>query len=124
MKRAPSLPPDVVPVPGVEWREEGDRVTLLVPRFGNDFLGRMLRRFFHEGTARVRLDVLGSAAWRNMDGKKSLAEIAAALEAAEGGDEKGAAARLERFLGTLHRHGWISFVRPAKKEAAAGGEGG
>jgi len=122
MARVPSLPPDVVPVPGADWREEGDRVILLVPRFGNDLLGRVLRRFLREGTARVRLDDLGSAAWRCMDGRRTLAEIAALLREAAGEGAGDVTARLRAFLGTLHRHGWISFVRREEGGADRRGE--
>lgn len=112
MARAEPLPPDVVPVREVPWEDEAGRIVLRVPRFGNDFLGRVLRRFFTERPSRVKLDALGSFAWRSMDGNACLSEIAEALDAAFG-EEKGtdAPARLEAFLRTLHRYGWITFRR-------------
>ena len=68
------------PLQAVGFEQEGDRITLLRPRFMRGPLAwwlqpRLRRPFFH-----VRLDPLGSFVWQRCDGRTSIACIADSLE--------------------------------------------
>lgn len=59
---------------------------------------------------RVRLDALGSTAWRRLDGHATVAETAEALAAAHGIDD--AQNRAAHFVRLLHREGYLELLVP------------
>ncbi len=92
---------------------EGALVTLIMPRFRNSFLRRLVeprlrpeRRYF-----KLRLDDVGSAVWELCDGKRTVREIAETL-AARFPDTMANQPyeRLGTFLQQLERGRFISFV--------------
>jgi hypothetical protein len=90
-----------VPVPcatGVLEKPDGTLVVLRRRR--GAFRRVVLRLFGVKGEVEVRLDRLGSAAWRLMDGRRTLAQIRAQLETLFPGEDN-VALRLGRFVGML-----------------------
>ena len=102
--------PDVsarVATPGaqVTASEEHGRVVLVRTRYGptRRVLARLLRL---PTTLTVRLDELGSAAWRLLDGKRTVAEVRVQLELQFPG-QSDLSARLGRFIGQMVSRGFV-----------------
>jgi hypothetical protein len=111
-----AFPPDVIVVREVPWREEEGRVVILAPRFSESFFGRLQRRLFGDSTVKIKLDDLGTHAWKAFDGTSPIVEIAASLEEAFGEKAESALDRLDLFLGELVRNGWVSCHQKVSPE--------
>jgi hypothetical protein len=91
------------------WREEEGRVVVerpLPPVRGARSL--LLRLSFLTGVKRLRLDELGAAVWRRLDGR-TVAEVLAALRGEFGARCEPAEARLRLYLGILRRERLIGL---------------
>lgn len=101
---------DLIPLPRCESTvgEDGS-VTLVVPRFKQEWLLRLVRRLRRSETVKVHLDETGSKAWREMDGRRSIEEIGKSIDAE--GDEtiQQKYERLSAFMMILHRNHFITF---------------
>ncbi|MFH1998813.1 MAG: PqqD family protein [Planctomycetota bacterium] len=115
---AKTLPPSMVVVRKVDWREKEEKVVLLPSRFGAGYAGRILRRVFGDLKLRLNLDDLGSHVWKACDGAASLEKITASLEKTFQDEATGAGERVERFLRELHRNGWVEFFVPEGAETS------
>ncbi len=105
-------PSDLVVVREVPWREENDLVVILAPRYSKHTLfGRLLRRLFGDSTVRLKMDALGSHAWKLFDGSTTVAEMTASLEEAFGEEAVKAEARLGLFLKELQRNDWVRCMQ-------------
>jgi hypothetical protein len=94
--------------------EEESGVVLLVPRYPTIVgraMGRLLRRSEH---IRVKLDDLGSAVWKLIDGKRSVREIGEELKAQFGEGAEPLYERLTEFLKVLVRNKMIRLVKPGE----------
>lgn len=78
---------DAVATPLVPHEEVDGFVVLLIPRFGNPWI-RALFGWMRPAPVRLKLAGLGSATWRALDGKRTLAEVADAVRVVEGEHEK------------------------------------
>jgi len=88
----------------VAWHEAGGRVVIVRRKFGR--AGSALLRLFRVSPDLVlRLDALGSAAWRAMDGRR-VEEVLEALRR-EDPEADDLPARLGRYLSTLASNGLI-----------------
>ncbi len=96
-----------------EDRPDGG-VTLFMPRFSGAFARRFILPLFARPEFRVQLDDLGSAVWRACDGRTSVGEIVAALQARTGGESAELRTRVHQFLRRLHREGSIAYVMKEK----------
>jgi len=112
-----AFPPDVIVVREVPWREEDGRVVILAPRFSESFFGRLQRSLFGDSTVKIKLDDLGTHAWKAFDGTAPIADIAASLEEAFGDMAESALDRLDLFLGELVRNEWVSCHQKVSPEA-------
>ena len=98
------------PVPLAPWEERDGRVLLRRPRpEGRGVRGLLERAAAALSSPTILLDVRGSAVWRLLDGRRTGAEVAAALREAEGGELEAAEARVALFLHQLYRHGMIGL---------------
>ncbi len=102
---------EVVPVPRATAREVEGRVVLerLRPVRGG-LAGLGDRVAYLLSIPRVRLDDLGSATWRHLDGHRTVADVCAALEADLGDPVRPAAPRVALFLRQLHDHHFIDLA--------------
>ena len=103
------LPPDLVVERRIESREEDGRTVLLAPRFDGKLLGRLFRALFGQSFVKVKLDELGAHVWARCDGGTTVSEIARSLESDH--DAEKARERMELFLDTLHRQGWVRYLQ-------------
>lgn len=91
--------------PEVDWREEGGRVVLTKRKMGA--VGtRVLRALRLPHTLTIRLDPLGSEAWRLLDGDRTVGEVAEAIQARHP-DEEDVPRRLGQFLSTMVSNGLV-----------------
>jgi hypothetical protein len=100
----------VVPVPRAPWREVGGGVVLERPRPSRrGWSGLRERLSFFLSIRRVRLDDVGGFVWKQLDGRRSAAEIAAAVEDALGDAASPAGERVGRFLRHLADLGFVEL---------------
>ncbi|MHC4606415.1 MAG: PqqD family protein [Planctomycetota bacterium] len=94
--------------------EEESGIVLLVPRYptiAGRFMGKVLGRSKH---IRVKLDDLGSAAWRLIDDRRSVRGIGERLKAEIGEKAEPLYERLGEFLDILTRNKMIRLVGPGE----------
>ncbi len=83
-------------------QDDGNRVTVSRRRFGG-VRARLAPLFGVKPTFEIRLDALGSAAWRLMDGQRTVAEIRAELVRTHPREDD-LTRRFSRYLGTMVSH--------------------
>ena len=72
---------DMIPEQKCEFRDRDDgTIDVLVPRFGDDRIGRILARFIKDKPISLHLDDIGTAVWRLCDGRRSVYEIGGTLK--------------------------------------------
>ena len=111
---------DVVIERIVEWEDgpEGGAV-LLVPRFRWGPLARWLQPRLRNKHIRVKLDEIGSFAWRRFDGKTRFADIVDAMQGQFGAKVDPAADRLRKFCAVLSKDKFVQLLAPAGQERAS-----
>lgn len=101
---------DLAPVRLARWEEAGDRVVLQRPRPPRGGLKGFLGRVSYSLSAsRIRLDDVGSFAWRRLDGRTTVGEAAEAMRQHFGEKAEPAEERLGQFVRTLRREGMLAF---------------
>lgn len=96
------------PAEGVVAEEGADgRVTVRRRRFGA-VRSRLVGLVGEPAEFTVKLDPLGSAAWRLLDGRRTVAEVRAELQRLHPG-EADLSARLGKFLGTMVSHEMVKL---------------
>jgi len=101
---------ELVPRTLAEWENDGDRVRILLPRFGSGRIGRFLERHLKSSPIRVRLDEFGSAVWQLCNGKRNVQEIADSLLARFGSRIQPVHDRLATFFRQLEHRGLIEWA--------------
>jgi hypothetical protein len=98
-----------VPVAGVAVEEDAasGRLTVRRRRFGA-LRARMAAAAGVPADLTVHLDPLGSAAWRLLDGRRTVGEVRAEL-AQRHPDEHDLGARLGKFVGTMLSNGFLEL---------------
>ncbi len=100
------------PVRLMEWEDlEDGHVAVLRPKYGSRGFGRWLASRLRSPHCRVHLDDHGSFIWRHCDGRRSVAEIAAAMQAAHE-DLGDLSERLPQFFGHMVRAGMVGWREP------------
>ena len=99
----------------IEWEDGPDGgAVLLVPRFRWGPFARWLQPRLKNKHMRVKLDEIGSFVWRQFDGRKSFADVVAAMESHFGQRADPAPDRLQRFLTVLYKDKFIGLYAPTK----------
>ena len=101
---------ELAPVRTADWKEVGGRVVLDRPQptaTGLDGLWKKL--LFQMGPRRIRLDALGTYAWKRFDGKPTVQEVASELREQFGESSEPAEERLGRFVRHLRRGGLLQY---------------
>ena len=88
---------------------DADRITLIVPRFKQEWLLKLIRKLKRSETVKVHLDDIGSRVWREIDGKRNIEQIGNLIDAKEGETEQQKYERLSAFMMILHRNQFIAF---------------
>ena len=78
-------------------------IEVLLPRYGDGRVGRVLKMFLSQKPVRVRLDELGTSVWHLCDGHRSFQEIGHALRSQFGDRIEPVYDRLETFMVQMKR---------------------
>jgi len=120
---------ELAPVRLAAWEESGDdRVVVMRPPPAARGLAGLFIRFGNWlAPPRLRLDPIGSRAWRALDGARTVASVAAELRERFGEAAEPAEERLGKLLRLLRRDGFLALppydevAAPAASAATASG---
>lgn len=113
---------DLAPLRAAEWEEVDGKVVVLRPEPATRGLRGLLDRFFHRMSARrIRLDEVGSVAWRLLDGERTAAEVAETLSREFGDRVEPSQQRLASFIWMMRREGLLFY--PGWDEEESPGRG-
>lgn len=93
-----------------EWRESENRAVILIPKFGDHFLGRWLKAKMKSPNYKLNLDEIGSFVWKHCDGTKTVEDIGQELEAEFGEKVAPVYDRLNLFFMSLSRSKSITWM--------------
>jgi len=91
--------------------QEDGTVEVLLPRYGENLLGRLLEYIFTSRPIRVHLDDIGTAVWLLCDGARSVQEIGESLREKFGDGIEPVYDRLGTFLEHMRMRGMIEWKR-------------
>lgn len=102
----------LVPQRKVQWRQEADRVQLMVPRFREPMIGPWLQRIIpeHKKFIRVPLEHRGSFLWLNMDGRRTVKDLTDILVKSGGDDSDQIYERVSMYVMNLYQNRFIEFL--------------
>ncbi len=104
---------DKIPVhpEGIPWsKDENGIVTLEIENKG--FFNKIAQKFFKRPkTSYIHLDKTGSFVWPLIDGKKSISDLAADVDAEFGEESHPLYERLAQFFRVLDSYKFISWVK-------------
>lgn len=101
---------DIIPIRNYESEIlENGRVNILIPKFTNKFLSEFLMPRLRHPFIKVNLDEIGSTVWLEIDGKKTVNEIAQTLENKFGEKIQPIEERLSKFISQMIYHKFISY---------------
>lgn len=104
--------------PYKKYNDEADDnglITILVPKFTNPIAKRLLEPTLKSKYIKIKLDELGSEAWRNTDGKRKVYQIANLLIKKFGDRIQPVEQRLTKFYTGLYLQNIVSFIEIKKK---------
>ncbi|MDI6802953.1 MAG: PqqD family protein [Bacteroidota bacterium] len=101
---------DLIPIRMFEYEvQEDEKVTLLIPKFRDKFLGKYLQPYIKRKFYKVKLDKYGSFVWRQCDGRTTVNEIAERLRQKYGAEAEPAVERVAKFIQHLYRGDCVTF---------------
>jgi len=94
-----------------DWETTDDGLAvILIPKFGNHFLGRWLLSKMNQPNYRLKLDEIGTFIWQQCDGSNDVKAIGEQLERQFGDKVKPVHQRLGLFFQSLQRSKSITWV--------------
>jgi hypothetical protein len=101
---------DVVPVRLADWEDDGERVVLVrpTPRVPWYLLPVEWLRWAL-AVRRIRLDAVGSVAWRACDGTRTTADVVPLIRSAFGAEAEPIEARAGQLIRRLRREGLLAY---------------
>lgn len=101
---------DIAPVRLAAWEDVAGLIVIHRPRPGRGgWRGLLDRVLYHLSARRIRLDTIGSFAWRRLDGRTTVRDVAAALRSTFGDAVEPAEGRVGRMVQVLRREGLIAY---------------
>ena len=94
---------------GSETGEDG-KVTVLAPRFKSDLMKRLIGRRLKSPYIMMHLDEIGSTVWQNIDGERTIGEIAGILREKFGDAIEPCHDRLSIFFTQLELSSYIRYT--------------
>ncbi len=102
---------DLTPVRRAEWEERGARVIVIRPLPTTRGPRGMLDRLLHEMSAkRLRLDEVGSFAWLQLDGQRTVGQVAELLREQFGDAVEPAEERVGKLVQVLYREELVGYA--------------
>jgi hypothetical protein len=89
--------------------EGNGNVSVLIPRFTNKILVRILSPRLKSPFVKAKFDEFGSHVWLEIDGNKKVSDISAALRQKFGERIEPVEERLTKFLTQLYNYKFVSF---------------
>ena len=106
---------EVSPWPVAVWSEIDGMVVLELPAPEQPWRTPLAWVGYTMSTKKVRLDDVGSFAWKLFDGRRSVSEVAARLAVEFGERVAPAEERLGELVRMLHRGGMLSYSQPGSE---------
>lgn len=88
---------------------DNNNVVILIPKFTSRFMSKYVMPRLKHPFIKIKLDEIGSTVWLEIDGEKSVGEIAKILEARFGEKIQPIEERLAKFFTNLSVHNFITF---------------
>ena len=93
------------------FEERGDgTVDVLMPRYGENVIGRLLKKVLSNHPVRIHLDDIGTSVWRLCDGGRTVHQIGQSLHDEFGERIEPVYDRLETFLKQMMGAGLIEWI--------------
>ena len=111
MAKKPQNYLDFVPVvsPQNGWTED-DQGTVTIDMVHRGFYARIAQRFFHTPrVSHIKLDTYGSFLWKEIDGVRTVGDLAARMKAQFGEQAEPLYDRLVKYMQILHNNRFILF---------------
>lgn len=103
---------DLYPLRSRDWVEEEGRVVVLMPKFRHRWVAPWLQPMLRSPHVRVKLDALGSAVWRQCDGRTPVSRIADAVRTEFGESAEPLLDRIGAFLRKLEAGDLLTIPSP------------
>jgi hypothetical protein len=101
---------DVVPVRLADWRDDGDRVVIVRPAPSAPwYLLPVEWLRWALAVRRIRLDAVGSAAWRACDGARTAGDIIPLIRSTFGADAEPIEQRMGQLIRRLRTEGLLAY---------------
>ena len=102
---------ELVPRQRRQFEELNDgTVDVLMPRYGENAISRVLRSVLNNRPVRVHLDDVGTTVWHLCDGRRSVEDIGRSLEGRFGERLEPLYDRLAQFIDQMQRTGLIEWA--------------
>jgi hypothetical protein len=89
--------------------EENGSVSVLIPRFINKVLVKIVNPFLKSPFVKTKFDDFGSHVWQEIDGKNKVFDIAVSLRNKFGEKAEPAEERVTKFLTQLYTYKFLKF---------------
>lgn len=101
---------DLIPAYNNNWdTAEDGRIYLLVPRWKNKLMKKIMLRFGRSEFVKVYFDQTGTKVWAKIDGKRTIGQIGADMELEKDETEEQKYNRLGQFFGILARNKFVGL---------------
>ena len=103
---------DFIPLanPQYDW-DSGEDEIVTVHMIHRGFYASIAQKFFHTPrVSHIRLDEYGSFLWRQMDGKRTVGQLADLMKAQFGEQAEPLYERLVKYMQILHNNHFIYFL--------------
>ena len=101
---------EIIPVRLAEWQKRGEQVVVDRPGSTRTGLVRLVEVLLYMLSARrIRLDPVGSYAWLQLDGERSVSDVADSLRAEFGDKVEPAEQRLGHLVRVFRREGLVGY---------------
>ncbi len=101
---------ELIPEAVVEYETEEDgTIVLLAPRFKNRLMKRIFEPRLKNPYMKIRLDEIGTSAWKSIDGSKTVGDIGQVLREEFGEDIEPCFERLSMFFSQLELSEFIRY---------------
>lgn len=106
---------NVIATRTIGWEDGPDGgAVLLVPRFRKGPLAKWLQPKLRRPFMKVKLDEVGSFAWRRLDGQTRFEDVARSLRDSFGEKVEPAEERLKTFMTILYRDKFVKLEAPVE----------
>lgn len=108
---------DYVPVHALKhsWTADDDGLVTVHMRHDGVY-DRIAQRFFHRpAVSHIDLDEQGSFVWQQIDGERTVGQIAQAVKAQFGDQAEPLYDRLVQYMKILHNNGFIAYRRQERQ---------